>query len=169
MKTHHPVMTRRRARRARGVGLLIFLTMIASSCTFQSGQHMEVDFLGARYRFYIYEKPTAQLSVDLRHACVQSDGSSRRAWTQCSLDFLRDQVNVPSIGRSEWRIWTGADQWDDYGGAVDAVRSGGFRLDSRGERYALNCLVGDHFGFRSYNWTTRAASDGHCKRGVNAA
>jgi hypothetical protein len=151
------------------MAVLATLALGLASCTFTAGQHMEVDFLGVRYRFYIYEKPTAQITVELRNVCRSSAGTGRQQWSQCSLAFLRDEVDVPSLGQSEWNIWTGSGQWDDYAGAVEDVIDGGYRFDAADERYALNCLVGDHFGFQDYNWTTRAADDSHCKRGVNAA
>jgi hypothetical protein len=141
--------------------------VLLSSCTFRSGEQIEVDFLGAKYRFYIYEKPTSQIAVELRSSCQRDVGTERKRWAQCSLNFLNEQVDVPSIANGDWDTFTGADQWDDYGGAVDAIVAGGFSIDASGDRYAHNCLVGDHTGFREYNWTTRAASDSHCKRGRN--
>jgi hypothetical protein len=150
------------------ISVLAVLALVVAGCTFTSGTHMEVDFLGARYRFYIYEKPTSQITVELRDVCRSSAGTSRRQWATCSLTFLGEHVEVPSIGQREWNIWTGSDQWDDYGGAVEAVIAGGYRMDSSGERYALTCLVGDHLGFQDYNWTIRDGDDRHCKRGTNA-
>lgn len=145
------------------------LVLVSSSCTFSASRHLEVDFLGAQYRFYLYEKPTSQISVELRLGCQREAGAARRRWARCSLQVLRDHVQVPSVGAGEWAAFTKADKWDDYGAAVDEVVTGGFSFDARRERYARRCLVGDHVGFRSHNWTTRPASDGHCKRGENVA
>ncbi len=157
--------TRPRARRIAVAALVIVL----SGCTFSASRHLEVDFLGAQYRFYLYEKPTSQISVELRLGCQREVGAARRRWARCSLQVLRDHVQVPSVGAGEWARFTDSDQWDDYGAAVDAVVASGFSFDSRRERYARRCLVGDHVGFRGHNWTTRPASDGHCKRGENVA
>ncbi len=169
MHPHAPVHPPRlRPRRRWALLALVGLMLALTSCTFRAGDHMTVDFLGPRYRFYVYEKPSSQLSVELHGVCGGRNGRSRKAWSTCSLDFLREHVEVPSVGRREWRVWTGADQWDDYAGAVESVIRRGFRKDARGERYARACVVGDHFGFRDYNWTFRSADDAHCKRGKNA-
>ena len=151
--------------RRRPLIALAMLVLALGSCTFRASKQLEVDFLGARYRVYVYEKPTALLAVELRDVCRNRRGADRRSWARCSLEFLHDHVDVPSLGRHEWGAFTGLDQWDDYGGAVDAIVRGGFSTDSQRQRYARNCLVGDHLGFQDYNWTTRAASDGHCRRG----
>ena len=153
--------------RPRSLLLFGFLALLLSSCTFHHGKQMEVDFMGARYRFYIYEKPTALLAVDLRDHCRNTRGKSRRSWARCSLEYLHDNVDIPSVGRHEWGVFTGLDQWDDYGGAVDEIVASGFGRDRSGDRFARRCLVGDHTGFRGYNWTTRVAGNSHCKRGVN--
>jgi hypothetical protein len=165
MRTHPPRGGPKRSR----IAAVAVLALAITGCTFNNGSHMEVDFLGARYRFYIYETPTSQLTVELRDVCKNSSGIGRQQWSRCSSSYLRDEVDVPSIGQSEWNIWTAADQWDDYAGAVEDVIDGGYRFDSTNQRYARNCLVGDHLGFQGYNWTTRSSDDSHCKRGVNAA
>lgn len=156
---------RRRASRP-AVLLLTLLAVVLGGCTFSSGKHIEVDFLGAKYRFSIYEKPSAMLAVELRDLCKAKRGPDRRSWARCSLEFLHDQVTVPSLAKNEWKTFTSYDQWDDYGGAVDAIVAAGFGFDRSNERYARRCLVGDHTAFRDYNWTTRADSDAHCKRGT---
>ena len=125
---------------------LLLLSLVATSCVLHENKQMEIDFLGAKYRFYIYEKPSSQLAVELRGYCRSDAGTSRRQWAQCSLRFLHDEVEVPAVGSGDWAVFTGSDQWDDYGGAVDAVVASGFGTDSGGERYARSCLVGDHHG-----------------------
>jgi hypothetical protein len=125
---------------------------------------MEVDFLGAKYRFYLYEKPSYE-TVFLRNQCKKAAGASRHSWARCSLDAIRAEAHVPSYAKVDWRIFLQDDQWDDYGGAVDNIARGGIRTDRAGKKYALRCLTGDHTAFRDYNWTYREASDGHCHRG----
>jgi hypothetical protein len=128
---------------------------------------MEVDFLGAKYRFYIYEKPSYE-TVFLRDRCKESVGTARARWARCSLKVLREQIDVPAYAKLDWRVFVQDDQWDDYGGAVDNVARGGIRTDRAGKKYAVRCLTGDHTAFRDYNWTFREAGDGHCHRGSYA-
>ena len=153
--------------RRRGLLLLALLTLLLSSCTFHNGKQMEVDFMGVKYRFYIYEKPSAQIAVELRNYCRSTDGIRRQQWAQCSLKVLR-AVHVSTLAKHDWEVFTRSDQWDDYGGAVEDVVRGGLAKDRKHQRYAWHCLVGDHTGFRAYNWTTRVARDAHCQIGENA-
>jgi len=139
--------------------------LLLSSCVFQSGRQMEVDYIGSRYRFYIYEKPS-YLLLGLRDVCKKQVGSSTEGWSRCSLTYLRDHVSVPSVGTVDWNHFTEGGRWSDYAGAIADVGVAARGTDSAGQAYVTRCLTGDHPAFGSYNWTYRNTSDAHCKRGA---
>lgn len=153
-------------RRLALVALALTLGSVMSSCTVRPNTHMEVDFMGAKYRFYIYEKPSF-LAVGLRDACkARHHTSSRKVWATCSLRTIRRAWSPPNAFATDARVFLGDDQWDDYGGAIDNVARGTVKRDATGQQYVTRCLTGDHTGFRDYNWTYRETADSHCRRGT---
>jgi hypothetical protein len=148
------------------VAMALALVTVMSSCTIQPNTHMEVDFLGAKYRFYVYEKPSF-LAVGLRDLCkAKHHTTSRKVWATCSLRSIRGAWTPPRAFATDARVFLGDDQWDDYGGAIDNVARGTARRDASGQYYVTRCLVGDHTAFREYNWTYRETGDAHCHRGA---
>ncbi|QXC59236.1 hypothetical protein KSP35_12540 [Aquihabitans sp. G128] len=165
MTTTDDATARPRSRPARRRGLVLLLgALLLSSCTYRSGQQMEVDYLGSRYRFYIYEKPS-WLLLGLRDVCKKQAGTGTERWGRCSLTYLRDHVSVPAVGAVDWNHFTEGGRWADYASAIGDVGLGARGTDSSGQTYVTRCLTGDHPAFGSYNWTYRTTSDAHCKRG----
>jgi hypothetical protein len=151
----------------RRLGRLVLLGVSAlalSSCVYRSGQQMELDYIGSRYRFYIYEKPSYLLLV-LRDTCKVSAGAGRESWSRCSLTWLRENVDVPTLGQMDWNHFTEGGRWNDYAGAVANVSAGAISTDGSGQNYVNRCFTGDHVAFGGYNWTHRLTSDAHCRRG----
>ncbi len=151
----------------RTAGLAILLAVVLGSCTFHSGKQIEVSYTGTRYRFTIYQMPSAAL-VGLRLQCQGQHGQARETWSRCSLTYLRTKIHVSSSGTMEWNHFTEGGRWADYAGAIDDVLSGGIAKTRGGQYYANRCVVGDHAAFGAYNWTYRIDADSHCKRGSYA-
>ena len=156
-----------RGRLLRSLGLVVLLAVMLGSCTFHSGKQIEVSYTGTRYRFTVYQMPTAAM-VGLRLHCRNQRGTARETWSRCSLTYLRNKVSVSSVAKVEWNHFTEGGRWADYAGAIEDVMAGGITKDRSGQYYAKRCIVGDHAAFGNYNWTYRVDADSHCKRGSYA-
>ena len=151
----------------RSLSLGALLALALASCTFHSGKQIEVSYTGTRYRFTIYQMPTAAM-VGLRLHCRNQHGTARESWSRCSLTYLRNKISVSSVAKVEWNHFTEGGRWADYAGAIEDVVAGGIAKDRSGQYYAKRCIVGDHAAFGNYNWTYRVDADSHCKRGSYA-
>src|SRR6185369_12539578 len=138
--------------------LVLAMTAIAAmgGCTFHDNKQAEIDFVGSRYRIYLYEKPTWQIAYLLRdQGCKKG---SRETRGRCILTFLRG-IDMKMVAKLDWNMATEGGRWDDIMDAIDDVRAGGTGRDSHGKEYAKRCLVVDRVLFSDPNWTFREGSD----------
>ncbi|WP_336204377.1 hypothetical protein [Nonomuraea sp. LPB2021202275-12-8] len=154
------------------------MVISAGGCVIKKDRQFEVDYTVRRVRIYIYEKPTYQIAWQLRDLCAAQNGGNRERTGRCMLTFLRKEIDLNDSGvigevseraaETEWNMFTRGGEWDDIMSATDDVRRAGAGTDSRGDKYARRCLVGDRHAFRAPNWTFRVGGDSHCKRGSYA-
>ena len=104
----------------RAVALAVLLAALLGGCTFHSGKQIEVSYTGTRYRFTIYQMPSAAL-VGLRLQCQGQHGQARETWSRCSLTYLRNRIHVSSVATLEWNHFTEGGRWADYAGAIEDV------------------------------------------------
>ncbi|MCU1497459.1 MAG: hypothetical protein JWM47_1412 [Acidimicrobiales bacterium] len=158
----------RQPRRGCRVLISIVVTLLLSTCVFHEGQQIELDFMGPRYRFYIYEKPSYEMVVLLKLGCQRERGSGREQWGRCSLLWLRRNIDVPALSTVDWNHFTEGGQWRDYTDAITNVGAGRVSTDMSRQNFVDRCLIGSHAAFGAYDWGHRVTNDAHCKRGKYA-
>ncbi|MCU1353183.1 MAG: hypothetical protein JWM05_2392 [Acidimicrobiales bacterium] len=144
--------------------VLVSMTLLLTSCVMHQRAQIEVDFMGPKYRFYVYQRPSF-LAIQTRHGCT-AHNHTRESIGKCVLRTFRDVVRVPMLAHVNWSGFAKDSNWPDVMDALDDVAAGGY-VGKHGDEVTRRCLAGQHNAFGSYNWTWRSGANGHCKRGRN--